>query len=347
LQFHQAGYQKLPEGEVQRINFDVRDRRTGERIAVTDSHAGNRVRVGDTDLFLEVDGIAPADRWRIYRASAPTDVYAAGLLTGGQQLRYSFKPLRFFTHFLIDETTRAPRNGSTGIVNPALEVALFLDGRQVETTWLFADRELADAVPVTHPRFRLELRDVRFRRDLSIDQIEWNEPDNALFEIALMEREAGAWREAGIERLTIGEESQAVEYTSVVDHGGEALLGTEGNYEVRILGPTDRYLTVLSVVHEPTVLYTNLGVLIIVIGAMMTFIFRYRALYGLWDEQTQTLRLALVPRWGQSPVQKEFDAIVAELSGGRGAIVKGALPNLPPEEDAPAHETVNPKLANA
>jgi hypothetical protein len=27
--------------------------------------------------------------------------------------------------------------------------------------------------------------------------------------------------------------------------------------------------------------------------------------------------------------------------------VKGALPNLPPEEDAPAHETVNPKLANA
>jgi len=344
LQFHQAGYQKVPESDVQRVNFDVRDRATGERIAVTDAHADTRVRVGDTDYFLEVDGVAPADRWRLYKGVDPHKAIAEGLLVGGRTLTYSFRPLRFFTHFTIDPDTKAPANKSPEIVNPALEVALFLDGKQVETTWLFADQELAKAVPVSHPKFRLELRDVRFKPGLQPNQVQWEKPGEALFVIALMDRQSG--NELGNEILEMNEMSPPVEYTSTVDHGG-GVAGTTSDYEVRILGPTDRFLTVLSVVNEPTVVWTNIGVVITVIGALMTFIFRYTAFYGLWDDSRGTLRLALVPRWGQSPVSEEFDQIVATLSGGRGLIKRGAADDAVPDETLPQHQTVNPNLATS
>jgi cytochrome c biogenesis protein ResB len=338
LQFHQAGYQALPESDIQRVNFDVRDAKTGERIAVTDAHAGTRVRVGDSDLFLEVDGVGPAERWRIYSISSPTKPLAEGLLSGNRKLRYSFKPLRFFTHFTIDEATKAPANASPEIVNPALEVGLFLDDRQVETTWLFADKELAAAVPPSHPKFQLALSDVRFRPDLKLDAVQWNTPGEALFVITLTDRESG--KELGQEVLAIGEASTAVEYESKVDHG--TVAATNGPYEVRILGPTTRFLTVLSVVNEPTVFWTNLGVALIVLGAMMTFAFRYRALYGLWDETSATLRLALVPRWGQSAAGEELDALVKELGGVR---VKPVAPEATAADEVlPAHETVNPLL---
>jgi hypothetical protein len=226
--------------------------------------------------------------------------------------------VRFFTHFTIDPEKKAPANKSPEIVNPALEVALFLDGRQVETTWLFADKELADAVPVSHPKFKLELRDVRFKPDLAPADVKWEVPGEALFVIALMDRETGA--ELGREILEMDEMSPPVEYQSTVDHGGAGALGTEGNFDVRILGPTDRFLTVLSVVNEPTVVYTNLGVMITVIGALMTFIFRYSAFHGLWDPQTRTLRMALVPRWARSGAREEFEALVQTFSKGRGVV---------------------------
>ncbi|MBI1290079.1 hypothetical protein GC173_02380 [bacterium] len=343
LQFHQAGYQKVPEGEVQRVNFDVRDRATGERIAVTDGQVGTRVRVGETDYFLEVDGVSPADRWRVYQASEPKKEIASGLLTGGRKLAYSYRPVRFFTHFTIDPEKKVPVNKSPDIVNPALEVALFLDGRQVESTWLFADKDLANAVPVSHPRFKLELRDVRYRPDLDPAKVEWEKPGEALFVIALMDRQTGA--ELGQEILEMNEMSPPVEYESKVDHGAAAPLGTEGNFDVRVVGPTDRFLTVLSVVNEPTVVYTNLGVVITVIGALMTFIFRYTAFYGLWDESRKTLRMALVPRWGQSAVSDDFETLVQAISKGRGLLRKGETSAATPDEAPPQHQTVNPSLA--
>ncbi len=310
LQFHQAGYQPVPPGEVQRVNFDVRDRTTGERIAVTDTHSGNRVRIGETDLFLEVDGVNPANRWRIYTASDPKEPTAQGLIEGGQQLDFAIKPLEFYTDFRIDPESQKPINNSDQIINPALKVALFLDDQQVDTTWLFYDDSLAEMMPQSHPRFHLDLKDVRVLADKEIADIDWTEPESAIYDIQLTDRNTG---EEQVVELVIDEQSRAFTYESQVKHG-EQLLGTEGNYIVRVLGPTQRYMTVLSVVNEPTVFWVKIGVGIILIGAMMTFISRYRAFYGLWDENEKTLSLALVPRWGQTPMQEEFDKLVQSLS---------------------------------
>lgn len=345
LNFHQAGYQPVPDGEFQRVNFDVRDRRTGERIAVTDSHPGNRVRIGDTEYFLEVDGLQPADRWRVYTADRPFEVAASGLLQGGRELSYSFRPEEFFPDFRINEDTGEPHNASNNPNNPALRVAIILDGQQVATTWLFLDPAIAEQVPDTHPRFRLKLEDVRLRSGLEPATVDWNGQGNALFVVTLTDREDG--EERGRELLVLGEESRTHEYTATIDHG-EVELGSEGIFDVRILGPTQRYLTVLTVVNEPTVPYVNLGVVITVFGAMLTFLFRYRAFYGWWDPKTQALRMALVPRWGQSVVQEEFDQLVEELSGGRGLMTPARQAEDPdePAEEVPAeHESVRPELA--
>lgn len=332
LQFHQAGYQAVPDGDVQRVNYDVRDRGTGERIAVTDASPGTRVRVGETKYFLEVDGAAPASRWRLYTASAPLEPVATGLVTGGRQLNFAFKPLEFYTDFRINETTRQPFNASPDLTNPALRVGILLDGRQVQETWLFFNQELAAIAPDPHPRFRLELSDVRAPRNAELSTIAWNEPGSVLYQVTVHDKQTGA---SLPELLAIGQASGDRVYTATVDHS-IAAADNEGGFEVRLLGPTQRYLTVLSVVNEPTVFWTKVGVAIILIGAMMTFLSRYRSFYGLWDEEAGVLRLALVPRWGVSPVREEFDALVKELSGGRGLVAA----SLPGDDESVADDEV-------
>ena len=340
LQFHQAGYQAVPDGETQRVNFDVRDRGTGERIAVTDASAGTRVRVGEADLFLEVDGVQPADRWRLYELDKPDVAAAEGLLTGGRQLKFTFRPEAFFPDFRISESTGQPVNNSEDLNNPALRVTMLLDGKEVDQTWLFYDAQLASMMKEAHPRYRLALRDIRVPRGDGSLKRDWSNPASAVYDIGLTDKTTDI---EVMEPLAMREESRPFSYEATVDHG-DTPLGKEGNYEVRIVGPTQRYLTVLSVVNEPTVGFVKLGVLIVLIGALMTFLVRYRAFYGLWDEAAGTMRMALVPRWGQSPVQAEFDELTRVLSGGKGLLRKAPEPEVESDEVRPEHQTVNAAL---
>lgn len=343
LEFHQAGYQRVPDGEVQRVNFDVRDRTTGERIAVTDAHAHNRVRIGDTQYFLEVDGVQPADRWAVYTAKNPLEAVASGLLAGGQKIKYTFKLEEFFPDLAIDEKAGKPYNATADLNNPALRATILLDDRPVETTYLFYHEGMANLLPDSHPRFRLRLTDIKVPREADLASHEWNKPGSALFEIQLIDKSTG--KDIGSELLRISETSSPREYTSTVDHAGVA-LGTEGNFDVRIIGPTQRFVTILSVVNEPTVRWINIGVGILVAGALLTFLFRYRAFYGLWDEEHGALRMALVPRWGQSPVREEFDDLVATLSHGAGPLLRGVMDKAT-EEVAPAHGSAQLQNADA
>lgn len=344
LQFHQAGYQALPPGDMARINFEVRDRRLGERVAVTDTGPLTRVRVGDTSLFLEVDGINPADRWTLYDAADPYTPVESGLLVGGQALKFSFVVKEFFPNFRINPETGRPHSPTNELLNPALQVALKLDGREVDAHWLFLDPQLAALVPKPHPRFDLRLEDIRATNPRATSY-DWNNPREVIYAIGVYNRGTGA--RVSEELLGVGETSREQEYTATIDHGTVVSTdGDAGRYEVRILGPTTRFVTVLSVVNEPTVPFTNLGVIITVLGALMTFAGRYRALYGLWDAEKGTVRLALVPRWGQSAVQEELDALVAELSHGKGP-TRVIKPAGGIDEVAPAHGTVNPDLVEA
>lgn len=341
LKFHQAGYQALTDGEVQRINFDVRNQLTGERLAVADASPGIRVRVGETSYFLQVDGANPADRWTIFHKRAPYEPVDTGLLIGGKPLEYSFRAEEFFPDFRINPETGLPHSASNETNNPALRVAIMLDGREVDTTWLFFDRQLDDLMPESHPRFRPRLEDIRVRSaNLSEgESYDWDNPEHVIYVVGLYNRETGL--RVGEEVLGIGNSSRPYEYTARIDHG-ETEVGTSemGLFEVRILGPTTRFLTVLSVVDEPTVPWTNLGVAFMVIGSLMVYVYRYRAFYGLWDEEKQTLHMAIVPRWGQSPVMEEFNILIDKLSNGAGALrLHDPGKSEQREEIPPEHET--------
>ena len=64
LQFHQAGFVAVPDGDAPRFNFDVRDAELGERIGVADVSPGVRGRVGNSELFFETEGAAPGSASR-------------------------------------------------------------------------------------------------------------------------------------------------------------------------------------------------------------------------------------------------------------------------------------------
>ncbi len=316
LEFHQAGYTPLPPDRFQRFNFDVRNRLINERIAITDTHPFNRVRIGDTENFLEVDGTEAGARWHIFSTESPLEPIAAGIVIGQRESNWSFSVEEFYPSFRIDEESGMPENASQSPDNPAARIGLFSEGQPVSETWLFFDPELAGMVPPTGAPFTLRFEDIQVPREVEMEDVVWNQPGAAMFVIGVHDKQGAL---IAREKLTVGATSEERTYSS----GFEApvqTLGTEGQFEVRVVAPTQRFQTALSVVSEPTVFWTNLGVGIVVFGALLTFIFRYRALYGRWDEERKTLSLALVPRWGQSPVQAEFDDIVRELSHGKGPV---------------------------
>lgn len=310
LQFHQAGYQPVGDNEVQRMNFDVRDSATGERIAVTDATPDTRVRIGETDHFLEVTGIQPGNRWNIFHREDPYTSIAEGLLSGGQNIQFSIKLLEFYANFRINPDTKQPENGGNQPSNPALNIAIYLDGQQVQTSWLFYNKELAELMPELHPRYTLTFDDIRIRPGEQLETINWNEPNAAIFDLKVADKN-GTDTEKPFS-LTIQEKSKPISYTASVDHKGMD-RGTENDFEVRVLGPTQRFITVLSVVNEPTVPWIKLGVLLMVIGSIMTFSIRYRSFYALWDESRQVLLMTMVPRRGQSAVKEELDALAVKL----------------------------------
>ncbi|MCC6545995.1 cytochrome c biogenesis protein ResB [Candidatus Sumerlaeota bacterium] len=311
LEFHQAGYQKIEDGAMPpRYNFDVRDAQTGERIGIADGSKGDRVRVGDTKYMLEVDGESAGAGWRLYDMAAPEKVIGEGTLTAGEKTNFQVRPAEFFSDFQIDEKTNKPYNASNMLTNAALRVEILEDGKLTQSEVLFFDRQLSELTSTNHPAFKLALEDLKIPQNQDSASVDWNKPGAAMFSVRVSNVKNAS--ESEVIDLFMGQSSHAFAFNKL-----EAPAPAAGSgYAVRLLGPTARYTTVLSVVNEPTVRYTALGVFITVFGALLTFAFRYRAFYGLWDEGAQTLRMALVPRWGQSPVKKEFDELVALLSHG-------------------------------
>ena len=336
LQFHQAGYNPVPDGDMPRFFYEVRDMVTGERLAAADAHPGDRVRVGETELFLEADGASPGDPWRLYSMEQPNTPVARGELVGGEKSEFRFRAEEFYPDFRIDESTGQPVNASNQPLNAALRISILVDGRPARNTWLFHDPQLAGMMPSAHPRYDLRLVDVRVPPDASLDTVSWNDPGRVAYDIAVLDRQAE--ERLTTETLTVGQASSVYTYESAPP-GAES----NGDYQVRVTGPAQRFVTVLSVVNDPTVPYLIGGVGIILLGATMTFVFRYRALYALWDEKRRRLRLALIPRWGQSPVREEFDALLARLSEGAGKTVEPETGG-DADEVAPQHETANPRL---
>lgn len=337
LQFHQAGYQAVPEQGASRINFDVRDSRTGERIEVTDAIPGDRVRVGQTEYFLEVDGVNIGDAWRLYTDKSPEKEIASGKLLGDANATFTFRVNRFFNDLQIDPKTKSPFNGPGQLGALALEVTTYLNGERSQTAWVFKDPDLAKTAENTYPNFNLTLKDVHVPADALTD-VKWNEPGAAIFVVGVNDKSTGV--ELSEEYLGIGQTSTPLRFNN-----GENPAPPGSVYEVRVMAPTQRFLTVLSVISEPTVFWTNVGVVVLVFGALLTFIFRYRAFYGLWDEEKKTLRMALVPRWGQSPVQAEFDELAALLSHGAKPMNNIRRDKNDPDEVLPEHDSVKPAMA--
>lgn len=311
--FHQASFQALPLEETWRIDFDVRDARTGERIAVTDTNPGLRVQVGNEDLFLEVDGETAGSPWRLYTSKSPRRPVAEGVLTAPRGTsEFRIEPKTFYPDFTISRET-GPRTLSNEPRNPALEVLMTVDGVPLGRTLLLMDEELAESLPTGNDFFRLQLLDVHVHvradapRDLA--EIDWNDPTQARFEVEV--RDILTNEVAATHLTAMNTASDPIQLQLDEEPGTDP--ASSGAYVVSPLGPTTRYITVLSVVKEPIVPYYTLGSLLIFFGALITFSGRYRALYALWDEEANKLHLALVPRFGKEPDPEEFAGLLEAL----------------------------------
>lgn len=313
LEFHQASYQMLPPIQTHRVDLDVRDAVTGERIAITDASPETRVQVGNEDLFIEIDGEEGGAAWRLYTSAKPNDPIETGtLIEAPQEGQFSVRAVQFYPDFTFTED-KGPHSRSNLPANPALRVALLRDGKPVGETLLFMVAEWAAFSPQPDPAFKVELADVRVRKNADgsepdYETFDWTKPGDAGFMVRVTEKSDG--RELATLAVTLGGVTDPIKFKTTPDtHSVPANARTT----VSVVGRSPRYLTVLTVVNEPIVPYYTLGVALMALGAMMTFIGRYRALHGWWDESTRQFHFALVPRFGKAPDAGEFERLVGEL----------------------------------
>jgi len=294
LQFHQAGYEAVEDTAPVRFNFDIRRISTGERIAVTDTSAAVPVRIGDTDYHVILTGTEPGARWEIFHREDPTTSFANGIVQGGAGTgSMEFAIVEFFPNFRIDPDTKLPINFSNDPDNPAAQLVTYINGEPHTTEWVFLSAELAAEVPTRNSAYRFSLVDVQV--PAGAQDVQWQEPGAVRFVVEA--RRLDGKGEPQILPVFLKERSRSLSY-DIPAPDAAAPTGTEKDFQVINIGPTQRYLTVLSVIREPTVAYTTLGVIIILLGAGMTFANRYEAFYALRDTTSGTLRVALVPRWG-------------------------------------------------
>lgn len=292
LQFHQSGYQPVEDSSPRRFNFDVRSRASGNRIAVTDAFTNVPVRIGDTNLHLLVDDPRPGGKWEIFDRSNPLEARARGIIEGPLRGDFSYEVTTFFPDLQVDPDTGAPFNAGMEPRNPAVLIATFLDGKTLTPELTFLHEETASEMPSVNGRYKFHLRDVHEADGVSRE--DWDKPGSLLFTIAVLDVETG--EQVREDKLLLKDRSPALHY----ERESSPTTGTEGDFSVINLGPEQRFITVLSVVREPTTGFTSLGVAVIVIGALMTFAFRYESLYAWHDRGAGLLRVALIPRWGRS-----------------------------------------------
>ncbi len=316
LEFHQAGYEAMQEERPTRFLFDVRSRASKERIAVTDASANTPVRIGETDYHLIVDGTHAGAKWQIFRRDDPMAIHASGILggTGGATMA-QFSIVAFYPDFAIDREKMEPYNASEEPRNPAAQLVTFVNGDPASVDWLFLDRELAALTPPQNPHLRFDLHDIQV--PANAEKPDWQTPGAVRFLVDVAPRDGSGTTQTLA--LVLGEKSPPRPLPAR-QADTAAATGSEKDFEVLLLGPTTRYMTILSVTNEPTTPLTTGGVIVILIGAIMTFSGRYEALYGLRDPRTGELKLALVPRWGYGTqaARLSLGELVEALSRGRG-----------------------------
>lgn len=313
FEFHQASYSPVPPFQGQRTDFDVRDARTGERIAVTDASPETRVQVGNEDLFLEVGGQSPGAPWRLFTSKAPHKPIAQGtLLETSSEREITFAIVAFYPEFAITRE-EGPHTLSNEPNDPAAEVEVFVDGIPTGRTLVFSDPAKQALVPPVEGDFVPILIDIHVDEQALEDlaSTDWRDPASAFFEIGLLNPKNG--QAAGKTRVAFGAESPPIRLSNSEQGRQPPPEGAE--YAVYPLGPTTRYATVLSVVREPIVPYYVFGVFLIALGAIMTFSGRYQALYARWDEERNRLSFALVPRFGRAPDPADVRRLVEALGG--------------------------------
>ncbi len=312
MNFHQAAYDTVEAESPHRFEYELREAGTGRLIARDDASPGVPARAGRSGLFIEVSAAAPGAKWRLFDARDPLGSTATGTVVAAPKPgSYTFTA-GSFVRDAVPEGEDGVREQGGGLRNPALNLRVDRDGATVAQGWLgVAGNTPAIGPPKSFASLPFEVRLEDFTVNPSRPAAELGQPDTAEFLLTLRARESGVV----LDQVRVPSAGTSPPVTHAPGTREEAIKSQlpPGTPIVFLHGPTKRHVTVLSVVREPTIPVTTIGVGVILLGAIMTFVTRYRALYG--REQDGMLDLLLVPRWGhgREAARRELDSMATRL----------------------------------
>ncbi len=130
------------------------------------------------------------------------------------------------------------------------------------------------------------------------------------------------------------------------DGSEKAGNGGGSSFVVRYLEPAQAYATVLSVISvNPALPMIYVGVATVFVFALVTFGFRYRQVFGMWDEGKTRLTLAMVPHRSHYALQPEFARLLNDIGAAGGQVVEHRMPEAGSATEAETDEEADRKSA--
>jgi len=319
--FHQSQYSELNDDGEKRQEYDVRVRESGERVAILDASPGAPVRLGKTGHFIVFDGPGAGSSWHIFDPEKPLDTLDEGIVGAAPaDGAVTLTVAQFFPAFSIGKDGK-PVNAGNDPSHPVAELIVTQDGTESARGWVAID----GAPPVDSPwqnslPFKVNFLDMQVRPGAT--NVAWQQPGQVRFMLEVRTRATDIvlWRDG----MTLGEQSGSIPMRRSWSERLAAVPGAS-KHVVFFNREIPRHLSVLSVVREPTIPATTFGVAVILLGAMMTFVTRYSALYAFDNATEGVCHLALVPRWshGRAAAQGDLATLLEELRASGIEVVKG------------------------
>jgi len=314
IKFTQASFG--PDDTVARSLFECVEAATGKRVALFDATPMEPVLVPKLNYYFMFTGLEQGGGWVLKNGD---ENVAAGLFakSSAASTPVMIRVKRLIPDFRIDPGTSNVESASDEFRNAAIQVAYLENGETKAEDWAFMSSSAPPGmIPERHPDYKAVFVDYLPPKENYGKAAGQSVLDFYSVRVKVIRKKTGEavfdeWVEIGRMVSVTAPTETAAGDASTSPVVAEAMGA--GPYNVRFLGPTQGYQTVLGMLRDPSLPGIYAGVFIMLYGTFLSFLFVHRQGWACLDEENRKIRMALLIRGESKAPLGEYLSVARRL----------------------------------
>jgi len=288
---HQTSYQAVPQLPRYEVAVQHEDAKSSTTLEFSPGQA--RPVPGYPGAYLRLVSAAPF-RWEVVQNGVKIQESTTNAASGATKLLLETR--RFEPDFVMDKDRRITSR-SEEAKNPALQVAVVEDGRDIQVQWLFGSPRLKAMMHGSEGAYNFDLKEVTGEAGAWMCTVEVTEKESGL--------PVGAFTLAPGESTVLREAAAAPV--------SEAPPEPTGPWTVSFVRPVEGHLSVLSLSSNPIIPLIYAASALMMIGLLIGFFVVRRRVWFLVQPKTGTLLLAAAYRLATDQFDPQTQRVLDRL----------------------------------